>query len=384
MTYAVELTLSGNTPSVTVACTGQTSQTATTTTGTKYFTGTTQTSAYTITLTVTDSVGVTATKTTSVSTISVPFNFNTNLPAMGFGKLAETANLVDSAWNMRVEKTDASVAYVRAKNSLGQVDLHISAAGNKGVYSDTSGHWLVYDGTDGHTRITDHVKATVSSGSSAYTLPTESGKMLYLSYNGAITVTIPADLPEGYECYITTGYTNARVTIVTTSGEYLAVWGSVSLTSVTIPYAFPLIHLIKRTATRWTMIESFRPYYTAGDTLTQQDMPFASGWVTSSQTELALFFPLAKPLLGVSGATLNSATFTIRAAAGGYLQYYNGSTYTQMSNAPMQYDSVSFGYRTGGIYIYFTCSSKWGLNSSAVTNNSLVSLTAGTLSITLS
>lgn len=345
------------------------------------------TEAQGITITVTAADRVTSTTLNafvSVATFPLDLYQDGDDIRMGIAKVPEVAGVVDSALNMRTMKTDASVAYVRAKNSLGQVDLQISAAGNKGVYSDTSGHWLIYDGTDGHTRITDHVKATASSGSSAYTLPTESGKMLYLSYNGAITVTIPADLPEGYECYITTGYTNARVTIVTTSGEYLAVWGSASLTSVTIPYAFPLIHLIKRTATRWTMIESFRPYYTAGDTLTQQDMPFASGWVTSSQTELALFFPLAKPLLGVSGATLNSATFTIRAAAGGYLQYYNGSTYTQMFNVPMQYDSVSFGYRTGGIYIYFTCSSKWGLNSSAVTNNSLVSLTAGTLSITLS
>lgn len=383
VTYAVELTLSGNTPSVTVACTGQTSQTATTTTGTKYFTSTTQTSAYTITLTVTDSVGVTATKTTSVSTISVPFNFNTNLPAMGFGKLAESANLVDSAWNMRTMKTDASVAYVRAKNSLGQVDLQISAAGNKGVYSDTSGHWLIYDGTDGHTRITDHVKTRQSSSASSYTLPTNSGQVVYLWASANMTVTIPSGLPIGWYCTVCCGY--YYPTIVASGSDVLNVTGATGqLTSVTIPIHYSQIRLFKTGATQIAVDVSTRDYYTAGDTLTQQDMPFASGWVTSSQTELAVFFPLAKPLLGVSGATLNSATFAIRAAAGGYLQYYNGSTYTQMFNVPMQYDSVSFGYRTGGIYIYFTCSSKWGLNSSAVTNNSLVSLTAGSLSITLS
>ena len=99
VTYTVALSLSENSIKTgSIACTGQTSQSISATSGTVYFTGTTTTSAYTITISVTDQVGTTVTKTASVSTISVPFNFNNNLPAMGFGKLASKANAIESAW----------------------------------------------------------------------------------------------------------------------------------------------------------------------------------------------------------------------------------------------------------------------------------------------
>lgn len=282
VTYAVELTLSGNTPSVTVACTGQTSQTATTTTGTKYFTGTTQTSAYTITLTVTDSVGVTATKTTSVSTISVPFNFNTNLPAMGFGKLAETANMVDSAWDMRVKKSGSDGAFVRVQNDLATVNLHVSAAGNQGIWSTTRGKWLVRYDTNGN----------------AY-------------------------------------------------------------------------------------FDEQKMYYTAGDTITQNDSSVANGWITTNQTELALYFPLSKPIVGATGATLNStSSCRIRCAQGGYLGYYDGTSYTYIAGVPLSYDSVSFSVHTGGIEAFFICTNKWAFGGAPIVNNSLVAF-RGNFSITL-
>ena len=66
---------------------------------------------------------------------------------------------------------------------------------------------------------------------------------------------------------------------------------------------------------------SFRPYYTAGDTATITRM-YCAGGVTGSGSNLYFYIPLAKPLIGVSGATISNptkATITARKVGGGYI-----------------------------------------------------------------
>lgn len=66
---------------------------------------------------------------------------------------------------------------------------------------------------------------------------------------------------------------------------------------------------------------SFRPYYTAGDTVTITRM-YCAGGVTGSGSNLYFYIPLAKPLIGVSGATISNpaaAIITARKVGGGYI-----------------------------------------------------------------
>ena len=66
---------------------------------------------------------------------------------------------------------------------------------------------------------------------------------------------------------------------------------------------------------------SFRPYYTAGDTVTITRM-YCAGGVTGSGSNLYFYIPLAKPLIGVSGATISNPTaaiITARKVGGGYI-----------------------------------------------------------------
>lgn len=66
---------------------------------------------------------------------------------------------------------------------------------------------------------------------------------------------------------------------------------------------------------------SFRPYYTAGDTATITRM-YCAGGVTGSGSNLYFYIPLAKPLIGVSGATISNPTaaiITARKVGGGYI-----------------------------------------------------------------
>ena len=66
---------------------------------------------------------------------------------------------------------------------------------------------------------------------------------------------------------------------------------------------------------------SFRPYYTAGDTVTITRM-YCAGGVTGSGSNLYFYIPLAKPLIGVSAVTISNPTkaiITARKAEGGYI-----------------------------------------------------------------
>lgn len=68
-----------------------------------YFAGKSTQNSYTYSATLTDAVGNTSTMSGTVSTEAVPMNLNVTLPAVAFGKLAETANAVELAdgWEMR-------------------------------------------------------------------------------------------------------------------------------------------------------------------------------------------------------------------------------------------------------------------------------------------
>ncbi len=66
---------------------------------------------------------------------------------------------------------------------------------------------------------------------------------------------------------------------------------------------------------------SFRPYYTAGDTVTITRM-YCAGGVTGGGTNLYFYIPLAKPLIGVSNVTISNPTEAIitgRKIEGGYI-----------------------------------------------------------------
>lgn len=66
---------------------------------------------------------------------------------------------------------------------------------------------------------------------------------------------------------------------------------------------------------------SFRPYYTAGDTVTITRM-YCAGGVTGGGTNLYFYTPLAKPLIGVSNVTISNPTeaiITARKVEGGYI-----------------------------------------------------------------
>lgn len=137
---------------VAVAVTGQTTQYITgtpssgTLSGTKYFTGTSIDSEYTVTVSVTDKLGGTGSMSATVTSGSVLMNWNPSLNSVSFGKIATTANLLDSAWNIQSKKSTATAVAVHAINSVGDMALHTAASGNRGLYDATTGTegWIIY------------------------------------------------------------------------------------------------------------------------------------------------------------------------------------------------------------------------------------------------
>lgn len=74
---------------------------------------------HTIVCTVTDDLGNTGAKSVQVNTISVPMNIHPALPAVAFGKLAETAKSVDLAddWSLRKNNVDVDLCIGRGYDS---------------------------------------------------------------------------------------------------------------------------------------------------------------------------------------------------------------------------------------------------------------------------
>ena len=103
--------------------------------------------------------------------------------------------------------------------------------------------------------------------------------------------------------------------------------------------------------------------YKAGDSISAA--AYVYGWITSSQTQLILFFPLARSI--VSGTTV-----TCTAATAAYIRSVAGS-YVGGSNSTLTSYITATTIRTGGLQVTLTKSEGWG-----VTNNTPV---AGTISL---
>ena len=74
-------------------------------TNVQYITNVSTQSSHALAATVTDTLGKSASFTRTVSTEAVPMNINVDLPGIGFGKLAETAQLLDSTWGIKSAST---------------------------------------------------------------------------------------------------------------------------------------------------------------------------------------------------------------------------------------------------------------------------------------
>ena len=97
----VSLSANGNTGTITVKI-GNTNPSATSG-NYYYFTSTNATTTYNVTGSITDSVGNTTSRGLTVSTIGVPFNINVDLPGVGAGMIAQTANQFEIAqdWHFK-------------------------------------------------------------------------------------------------------------------------------------------------------------------------------------------------------------------------------------------------------------------------------------------
>ena len=119
--------------------------------------------------------------------------------------------------------------------------------------------------------------------------------------NGYMSLTLQA-MSNGFA----TTEANAKVVLMA-NGEVEATGTSVNINANVIQFTLPN--------------GSFRPYYTAGDSVTITRM-YCAGGVTGSTKNLYFFVPLARPVVGVSGVSLQNAgaaIITARKPAGGYI-----------------------------------------------------------------
>lgn len=120
--------------------------------------GYSNTTSYDVRLTATDKLGNKAYKYYTVPTQAFTMDFKEGGKGVAFGKVAETDNLVDSAWSIKSAGditasgsghfgiSTNSVAQVQVENNTGSIYLHRNNA-RRGLYDDTS-VWLIYtDGT---------------------------------------------------------------------------------------------------------------------------------------------------------------------------------------------------------------------------------------------
>ena len=237
--------------------------------------------------------------------------------------------------------------------------------------------------TGGLSLLSDNRRTVGAYSSASVTLPSESGRVLRLTYNGAITLTVPDDLPIGYEVYLIASYSSARITMVSPSGGFYVAGITSVQSSYTIPLAYSLVHIIKVNTNRWAFFDGVSPYYTKGDTISGSNIRAAWGFINSAQKDMHLYVPLAKPLAGVSGATLNSMSGSVFASPNGLVQYYDGTTYTAISSRTIPYDSVTINRYTDMLDVVFTCTNKWGRGSAPIDGNTPITALITGLSITL-
>ena len=229
------------------------------------------------------------------------------------------------------------------------------------------------------------LREVTQDNTASVTIPSESGRILRLYRNGAITVTVPDTLPVGYECYLATNFVGARVTLVAGGSTAFLISGQSGLVySYTVPWGYDYIHLIHFSSNRWIIEMNPPSFFTAGDIIGLTDVKAGYGWITSSSNALVIVINVAKPILGVTSLTINSMSGTIRCGQGGNLQYNSGGTYTAISNIAIPYDGdPTIDILGSQITITLTCSSKWGRSSANVTNNSTVIVQFTALSLEL-
>lgn len=213
----------------------------------------TESQGITITVTATDRVASsTLTASVSVATFPLVLYQDGDDIRVGIAKVPETANWLDSALNMGVRKADTTEAVVRARNSHGWVNLDIAANNNRGIWDSQTSSWMLYKDTTGGTYVGNHIKTRQSSSASSYTLPTNSGQVVYLWASANMTATIPENLPIGWHCTVCCGY--HLPTIKTSGSDTMNVAGATGqLTSVTISERYSQVHIYKTGATQFSV-----------------------------------------------------------------------------------------------------------------------------------
>lgn len=245
----------GNTgETVVIGCTGKPNQTLTNvTSGTVYFDNTDEVTEYTITLAFTDKAGTTTNRNVKVLSAAADFNFNTNLPALGLGRLATRAKMVESAWDVEVEKASGE-AYYSVKNNNGEARLRMSTAGVGGVYNEGLSKWVVYDDASGHTNIPDLILPITGNSTASITLSSDSGNVTYSSSASATTVNIPTGTPTGWFAVVIRARASGNMTLTCGGSDQMYVKGQTGLvTSYAVP-GYTTVFLFRTSATRLALM----------------------------------------------------------------------------------------------------------------------------------
>lgn len=214
----------------------------------------------TITVTAVDKVdSIAVTRNVAVAVFPLDLYQNGGNVGAAIGGVAKSGSFdvylpTNTTQNIVTTKTGTNGGYHRVANNDYAVELYLSNTGNRGIYNSTDGEWVLYADTNGNNHVVDQLRDIDEDATSAYTLSARSARMIRLTYNGAITVTIPDTLPEGSEYWIITSYLNARVTLNTSGSERLWVQGGTAVASTyTTTQSWTLIHLIKANSTRWAV-----------------------------------------------------------------------------------------------------------------------------------
>ena len=214
----------------------------------------------TITVTAVDKVdSIAVTRNVAVAVFPLDLYQNGGNVGAAVGGVAKSGSFdvylpTNTTQNIVTTKAGTNGGYHRVANNDYAVELYLSNTGNRGIYNSTDGEWVLYADTNGNNHVVDQLRDIDEDATSAYTISARSARMIRLTYNGAITVTIPDTLPEGSEYWIITSYLNARVTLNTSGSERLWVQGGTAVASTyTTTQSWTLIHLIKANSTRWAV-----------------------------------------------------------------------------------------------------------------------------------
>lgn len=229
-----------------------------------YITDVTTQASHTLEATLTDALGSSASYRRAVSTEKVPMNINVDLPGVGFGKLAEEADVLDTTWEIH------STSNVRGK-SLEALDTTANAAQVRYRFSDKNnapaGNAFVSWGTNGGGRFTFREYSAAANGNlleyyENYYLPDpEQGLSANANYS-ILTTKSNAHLSQTYtsNSYVTSA-SFGNLSCYRRAGLYI-IGGMVNLST-----AMP-------TGTDWTAIGSFGSYsalYSAAVTVPSQN-----------------------------------------------------------------------------------------------------------------